>query len=207
MKRNLYLLTLGLVLCSCSEPGDVVTGHARIVLKTDPAPVATVAEVPTPEVVTPAPEVVTPAPVDPAPAPEPVIDEPETSAVAQNQPVTTEPEPASTPQPFFSQKQSEATVITSTQPTAPVVETPAPEPKVTVHAPQPKPVVTAPAPKPQVIQAPAPKPAPAKPVVTQQQPRATVPAGTSYYAPQTVQPKKRTYPIMPGQNRGLRNRY
>ena len=44
MKRNLYLLSLGLVLCSCSEQYDVVTGHARIITKSTPeieaAPVA-----------------------------------------------------------------------------------------------------------------------------------------------------------------------
>ncbi|MBR2145371.1 MAG: hypothetical protein IJ956_07505, partial [Akkermansia sp.] len=61
MKRNLYLIAAGLVLCSCTEPGDVVTGYARIITKNQPvvsvpvakpspvsAPVAAPAPAPTP---------------------------------------------------------------------------------------------------------------------------------------------------------------
>ena len=97
MKRNLYLLSIGLVLCSCSEPTDVVTGHARVITKSAPAPVAApvaaavVAEpAPAPEIVTPAPA---PEPVE-VTAPEPVEEAP---VLSQNQPVTTEPAPAPAP--------------------------------------------------------------------------------------------------------------
>ena len=107
MKRNLYLLSMGLVLCSCSERYDVVTGHARIVTKS--TPVVEYATVPEPEPA-PAPQ---PAPVSqPDPEPiqvaepgvdyviEPVNESEEKSPapdsralVSQNQPALVEPAP------------------------------------------------------------------------------------------------------------------
>ena len=42
--------------------------------------------------------------------------------------------------------------------------------------------------------------------VSQQQPAVTAPAAPNWNTPQRVNPQKRAYPIMPGQNRGLRNR-
>lgn len=175
MKRNLYLLSLGLVMCSCTEPGDIVTGHARIVLKNQPAVVEAPAPIQEP-VATPAPEpVATPAPVAE-----------EQPALEQKAPSSAEPAPAPAVEKkgttsLFGQQQKEGSTPVSTAEAAP---------------------------------APAPKPAPAaaqprviKPSVSQMQPKTTTPRGVHYSTPQVTQPAKRTYPIMPGQNRGLKNRY
>lgn len=232
MKRNLYLLSIGLVMCSCTEPGDVVTGHARILLKNQP----TVVAVPAPEAVAPpapAPEPeATPAPAPKTvatPAPEPVEEKP---VLAQNQPVTTEPTPAPA---------EESTVIAQKQP-ASAEPAPAPKAEPTVET-MPAPVtqepvevksVVQPAPAPveekktatpffsqqqkdaaAIATKPTPAPAPApvaqprvvKPTVSQQQPATTTPRGVNYRTPQVTQPVRRSFPIMPGQNRGLKNRY
>ena len=288
MKRNLYLLSIGLVLCSCSEPTDVVTGHARIIMKNTPvvapAPVAEVAapvvvtapelpkadyvvEKPTPVVsqnqpVTkepaPAPTIIeekpAPAPVaqnqpvttEPAPAPTIIEEKPAPAPVAQNQPVTTEPSPAPAPvevdKPVIQRKPvteavaapapvekkpvatpvaqnqpattepapatkpaaaaSAATIVSQTQPGSATIITSTPAPIVTpVAAAVPAPVA-APAPKPVATQ-----PQVVRPAVSQQQPRTTAPTSSGYRTPQTYQSKKRSFPIMPGQNRGLKNRY
>ena len=89
MKRTPYLLALGIILCSCSEPGDVVTGRARVVMKNVPAP--ELAPLPVFEE-TPAPAI--------AAAPAPVI-APE---------VTATPEPAAAPTPLYSQQQPVVTL-------------------------------------------------------------------------------------------------
>ena len=123
MKRNLYLLSLGLVLCSCSEQYDVVTGHARIITKSAPV----IEEVPASEPVIAAPAIETVAEVTPAPAPEivvaepasaPAIEETPSSVVSQNQPVLTEPPPAPevAATPLFAQSQPE-----TTEPAQPVI--------------------------------------------------------------------------------------
>ena len=262
MKRNLYLLSIGLVLCSCSEPTDVVTGHARIIMKNTPvvAP-APVAEVAAPVVVT-APElpkadyvVEKPTPVvsqnqpvttEPAPAPTIIEEKPAPAPVAQNQPVTTEPSPAPAPvevdKPVIQRKPvtetvaapapvekkpvatpvaqnqpattepapatkpaaaaSAATIVSQTQPGGATIISSTPAPVVTpVAAAVPAPVA-APAPKPVATQ-----PQVVRPAVSQQQPRTTAPTSSGYRTPQTYQSKKRSFPIMPGQNRGLKNRY
>ena len=83
-----------------------------------------------------------------------------------------------------------------------------PEPRIVKPAvSQNQPVVTSPAPiateKPQVTTS---APITVKPKVSQNQPATTAPRGVNYRNSATGQPVKRKYPIMPGQNRGLRNR-
>ena len=244
MKRNLYLLSLGVILCSCTESGDVVTGHARIIMPANVSSIYAPATMQKPTVVT-TPETVIsqqqPATTEPSPAPvveqkqpvtttpEPVVEEkpavvntPEPEAapapavalepevvapvttpepkpiIAQNQPITTEPLPAPAAEttPIVEQKQP---VVTEPVPAAPA-------PKPVVEQKQPvvtTPTVTVPA------ATPAPQPtmvAPRSNPVSQQQPAATVPQSVNWNTPQTQPQVKRTFPIMPGQNRGLRAR-
>lgn len=272
MKRNLYLLSLGLVLCSCSEQYDVVTGHARIITKSTPVieaapaaePVIAAPAIETVAEMTPAPEIVTEEP-----APVPAVEEKPASVVSQNQPALTEPAPApeAAATPLFAQSQPE-----TAEPAQPViiaaeqapVETPKEEAKPAPVITQNQPATSEPAPAPEVKQdsatasaapqeevkkttpvvaqqqpaAVTPPPAPAQPqvyvpaanqdkpiIITKTQPAPTVtaqplmvkPEGVKpkttpvaqqqprYSTPQT-QPKKRSYPVMPGQNRGLRRR-
>ncbi len=215
MKLSPCLLSLGLILCSCVEPGDVVTGHARVLMK----------NVPSVEIPAPAPEIVVP---EESPAPQPIV--------TQKQPVVSEPAPA--PAPVVAEE--EKPVVIATAP-APVAEKPAEEPAPQSIVAQKQPVVAAPAPAPApkpvveqkqpVVTAPAvtvptatatvitrssATPAPAVTqhrVVTprvnpaaQQQPVTTTPSRINWNTPQSKPQSKRSYPIMPGQNRGLRNR-
>lgn len=251
MKRNLYLLSLGLLACSCSEPMDVVTGRAQIIMKNAPAPVISrdIAKPAPLAAVKPQPVLVEAAPIQapernaatpvspsrrslaaqnqpvaaaPAPAPKPVIEEPVKPLVLQ-QPVEVKAAPQPKVKPVVVETKP---VVTQSPGTDFLVVKPAPTPKKAVVSqqqpvttlPAPKPAIEAPAKpviekKPVVVATPAPvkpviEPAPvvtppsvpAKPVVAQQQPRTTAPAT----APQTTQPAKRRYPVMPGQNRGLR---
>lgn len=189
MKRNLYLLSLGLVLCSCSEQYDVVTGHARVITKSTPVIEAT----PAPEPVISAPVIETVAEVTPAPAPEivaaepvaaPAIEEKPSSVISQNQPALTEPTPAPevvAATPLFAQSQPETTepaqpVIIAAEPAATQAATeevakPAPkeEEKPAPVISQNQPMTSEPAPAPEVKQEPA-------PVIAQQQPVTTSPA-------------------------------
>lgn len=266
MKRNLYLLSLGLVLCSCSEQYDVVTGHARIITKSTPVIEAT----PVPEPVISAPVIETVAEVTPAPAPEivaaepvaaPAIEEKPSSVISQNQPALTEPTPAPevvAATPLFAQSQPETSepaqsVIIAAEPAATQAATeevakPAPKEEVK-PAPviaQNQPTTSEPDPAPEVKQETAPviaqqqqpvttSPAPAQPqvyvpaaqdkpiIITKTQPAPTVTAQPLMVKPSVVKPnpvaqqqprystpqarpKKRSYPVMPGQNRGLRRR-
>lgn len=217
MKKNLYLLSIGMLVCSCSEPGDVVTGHARVLFKNAPAPVVsspgpgarlTIA----PKPVAPAPEVVAPKPVaeKPAPAPEPA------RVVAQKQPVTTEPtpapelKPAPAPAPEAEKKteapslpalrqNQPATTPARIAPSQPEVPTPAEITPAPVQVSTPAVAEAKPAPAPEVS-----KPRVARPRISQKQPRTTSPSRANNYTPQATQPAKRRYPTMPGQNRGLR---
>lgn len=264
MKQNLYLASLGLLLCSCSEPGDVVTGHARIITKSSPvvaaapalpqpAPLAeeavpepqTIISQNQPEVVEPLPPISSeikeekptiitkPAPApqpvvaEPTPAPEPVATapEPEPTVLSQNQPKVSEPPPVLEEKPVIVQKEelkkakpapvskaeSEVTIVKAqeeeeitTDPTVivgqkqPVTSTPVKPALVTKPAPTPTP---APAAAPRVIRPNA------SSVVSQQQPAVSAPASSVNWNTPQVKPKAlRTYPIMPGQNRGLRRR-
>lgn len=149
MKRNLYLVAAGLILSSCTEPGDVVTGYARIVMKNQPAPVA-VAPVVAPA---PAPEPIVEAPA-PAPEPQPIYT-PE-PVVAQNQPVTTEPEPVIINEPVVAE---------------PAVQT-EPTPAAVVEAEEKKPQVEE---KPAAVVAPVTAAAATPAVAAQQQPVTTTP--------------------------------
>lgn len=175
MKYKILSLSFALVLCSCTEPGDVVTGHARIVSW----PPQAVAPAPQPVVVTPAPAPQTP----PAskPVPEPTVRKAPTAPVAVPgaQYVVQHHEPA----PAAAQKQ-------------PRVLPPAPAP-----APQPAPY-TQPQP---VAQAVSIYQSTDSSPVAQNQPATTPPPGVQWHTPQ-LRPQKKKYPIMPGQNRGLRNR-
>ena len=194
MKRNLYLLTAGLVLCSCTEPGDVVTGYARIVTKSSPV---------APPVVQPAPAPVQAAPVATVrPAPSAPVKE----QFVIEAPVI-QPEPIAQPAP--APVATQPTIITKPAPAA-VAAAPAP----VVYPPvvsQQQPVVTtpAPAPAPAATQKPVAQvthPVYSAPVSQQQPVLSTPPARVDWNSPRQVAPKKRDYPIMPGQNRGLRNR-
>ncbi len=96
-------------------------------------------------------------------------------------------------------------VITQQQPEATRPVPPTPAPVAAPLPPAPEPVVAAPAPKPEVK-----KPEP-RPIVSQQQPqprRTATPSG--YSAPSRASglplAPKRNYPLMPGQNRGLKAR-
>ena len=236
MKRNLYLLSIGLLLCSCSESYDTITGHARVITRNTPV---------TSSVITPEEAPVAAASVAPQPAEAPVSTSTEpqyqsTGAEAAAASVTA----ASAPTPLFSQNQPKP--AEPDQPTIVKADTPAaPEVKKEERAPIPEYLLATPAPVAQVEEK---KP---EPIVTQKQPVTTVPpietqaqitASTgnqdkptiitksqpapvvsatplmvkpkstpvaqqqpSYSEPRT-QSTKRTYPVMPGQNRGLRRR-
>ena len=260
MKRNLYLLSIGVILCSCTESYDQVTGHARIITRNAPV----IAPVTVPEETPIATEAVEPVQVvSEQPVSVPELKETSTSVVAQNQPALTDPAPVAEAAPLFAQNQPESaepeqqTVIIKEEPAAPAAEVkeevqPAAttqEQPVSVVA-QNQPITTEPAPAPAeekkpepVIAQPqpattTPPPAPAQPqisvpaanqdkpvIVTKTQP-APVVTGTPLMVSPTVvkpkstpvaqqqprysspqaQPKKRSYPVMPGQNRGLRRR-
>lgn len=203
MKRNLYLIAAGLVLASCTEPGDVVTGYARVITRNQPVmatPVAKPAPAPAPVAVTqPAPEqyqVVT----EPAPQP---ISQPERAVVSQNQPIVAAPAAAPAPAP-------EVVVKPAPVPAPAVTVQPAPVASratvITKSTPAP---AAAPAPAPAVVQ-PSPY-AVNRPnytsTVSQQQPAVSAPpARPNWRTPQQVNPQKKAYPTMPGQNRGLRSK-
>ena len=207
MKRNLYLLSVGLVFCSCSEPEDVVTGHARVIMKS--APVQNVEPVP---VSLPAPPEKT---VSVTPAPEPIRETPSKPVIAQNQPVTTEPA-AAPAAPAPEEKPVEIQSKPSPEPPAPAAEEKTATPFFSQQQKNAEVIETKPAPTPVQVTTPAPVPAPkplaviparkVKPAVSQRQPATTSP-GSYYRTPQTISPARRSYPIMPGQNRGLKNRY
>lgn len=257
MKKNLYLLSCGILLCSCSEPTDVVTGHARIILSNSAPVVTPVAASPLSLAPAPQQKVEEPAPAATAETVvEPQVEEKaqpsKNSLFAQNQPkveqpaspvetaVVQAPTPeikteisvpaapeikpvAETAAPAAEEavKTTEELVVKSTpvSQNQPVVSAPAsaeikkpevtlPEPRIVKPAvSQNQPVVTSPAPiateKPQVTTS---APITVKPKVSQNQPATTAPRGVNYRNSATGQPVKRKYPIMPGQNRGLRNR-
>ncbi len=134
-----------------------------------------------------------------APAPTvvtPVAPKPEMKAPAPMPEVKPEP-----PARKHVAAQQQPAAVTKPVPTTPApVAAPLPEqPKVVVKAPAPKPEVKAPAP--------APKPQVTKPIVSQQQPE---PSATYSNRPRLpIAPpsaQKRDYPLMPGQNRGLKSR-
>lgn len=220
MKRNLYLLAMGVILCSCSDNTDIVTGRATVVLKN---PVTTAPVVATPEAaplpIAAAPVASVAAPVaasvaEEQKAPEPVVKVAETAEV----PAAPKSENARVQDTgfFLSQNQTETKVIPPAP--APAVSTPAPAVQTVAPAPEVKPATPAPvasAPAAATVVTPTPAPTP-KPTIStlntsphttgtsvrQNQPRAIAPYGHNY----TNEPVKRNYPIMPGQNRGLRSR-
>lgn len=213
MKRNLYLLAMGVILCSCSDNTDIVTGRATVVLKN---PVTTM----TPVVATPeaAPLPIAAAPVasvaEAQKAPEPEVKE----AVAAEVPAAPKENDARVQDTgfFLSQNQTETKEIPPAP--APAVSTPAPAVQTVAPAPAvqtitPAPVASTPATATVITPTPAPTPKPAISTlntsphttgtsVRQNQPRTLAPYGLNY----SNEPVKRSYPIMPGQNRGLRSR-
>lgn len=147
------------------------------------AKVQTAAAAPVNETVTPAPVQAKPVQMIPPPEPKPIA----TPAV----------QPKKEPQASVAQTQPKTQVQTPKP--QPVAAQSAPQkkaPQVTAEQTQPKPAVQAPAPKP-AAQAPMPKPV-ARPVVqpvVKPQPR-----------PVFTPAQKKRYPVMPGQNRGLKLR-
>lgn len=185
MKIHHFILPLlgAVAMTSCSEPTDVVTGRATV-MRRDIAP--------TPAAATPTPQPV--AMPTPTPAPEPEL--------------APEPAPAVTASQQQPELEAPAPVVVEPAPVAsPIVTPPAPAPAPATPVAQQQPKLTAPAPKP-VVTAPAPQPK-ATPVA-QQQPRLMAPPA-AHPAVKTTQPTcpttgRRIYPVMPGQNRGLRIR-
>lgn len=233
MKKSFYLLSSGILLCSCSEPTDVVTGHARILLSNS-APVVTTAA--TSLTLAPAQQPKVEAPVVQAPPAEAVAEttsqeqeEPaKTTLFTQNQPEVKQPAPpveiteiqaptpevnpaaeitTSVPENMVQKKEEAEAKISPVAQNQPTVSTPAPAEQEKPAVSQNQPVITPPAleaaEKPQVS---TPAPVTVKPRVSQNQPATTAPRGVNYRNITTGQPVKRKYPIMPGQNRGLRNR-
>ncbi|MBR5878652.1 MAG: hypothetical protein IKY91_03805, partial [Akkermansia sp.] len=122
------------------------------------------------------------------------VEEKPTSVVAQQQPVTTAPAEVKKPEPVVAQPQpAKITPPPAPAPVQPQVYVPSNQNKaIIITKTQPAPTVTG-TPlmaSPSVVK-------PRTTPVAQQQPR--------YSTPQ-AQPKKRSYPVMPGQNRGLRRR-
>lgn len=237
MKRNLYILAAGLLVSSCIEPSDVVTGRARVVFKNQPvaAPAPVAATPSAPKALPPAPKPVVEAPV---------IEKPIAKKIVEAKPEVIKPDSSSLyviempnqPAPESSETTGSKTFFSQTQPAA--VETPAApaEPKKEQSVIKNQPVTATPATEKKAEEEPAPffsqnqnaptittspagiAPVPAptpttstqprtvSPSVAQQQPSTTSPTASQYRTPQSTLPTKRTYPIMPGQNRGLRNR-
>ncbi len=227
---------LALVSCEFGEPYDVIAGSARISRLHEPAPVIAkpVAPIATPApapVEEPAPA---PAP-EPEPEPQPVAAQQQpaaaTAPVVVSEPIP-EPLPPAEETPAPAEPQP---VVAQNQPVvaeaAPQRSEPEPEPKSVVSQQQPK--VTPPAPKPEPkpvvsqqqpvvnrpVAAPAPKPAvyvPPTPrtvshAASQQQPthynNSRLPiANPNWATPQNHRKATRDYPLMPGQNRGLKAR-
>ena len=180
MKYKLSLIALSLFLCSCSEPEDVVTGHARIITwPPQPVPAAPKAEIAAP-VAKPQPQnpVATAPAVKPAPVSPPVVT----------------PAPVAVPgAQYVVQHQQPAPVVAQNQPR--IAPPPAPAPAV----PQPQYVAPLPVSHPASVYASSSSP------VAQQQPTTTTPPAVQWRTPQQ-RVQKRAYPTMPGQNRGLRNK-
>lgn len=205
MKRNLYLLAMGVILCSCSDNTDIVTGRATVVLKN---PVTTTAPVvATPEA---APLPIAAAPVATSVAEAQKAPEPEVKVAEATEVPAAPKEDDERVQDtgfFLSQNQTETKEI----PPAPAPAVSAPAPAVQTVAPAP--VASTPATATVITPTPAPTPKPAISTlntsphttgtsVRQNQPRTLAPYGHNY----SNEPVKRSYPIMPGQNRGLRSR-
>lgn len=188
MKKNLYLLSLGILACSCSEPMDVVTGHARVIYPTAPATPVINVQPQAERVQSPAPK----PPVSLAPETKPEPATPKKAFISQNQPVLTAPEPiveipakpvpaldpeVTSPNPkkvFISQSQP----VTTTPIPAPIakIQEPAVE---TINVPGAQYVITTPKKEiiPQIQPAiqPVLKEVPVKPVISQVQPVTTAP--------------------------------
>ena len=188
MKKNLYLLSLGILACSCSEPMDVVTGHARVIYPTAPATPVINVQPQAERVQPPAPK--PPVSLVPETKPEPAT--PKKAFISQNQPVLTAPEPiveipakpvpaldpeVTSPNPkkvFISQSQP----VTTTPIPAPIakIQEPAVE---TINVPGAQYVITTPKKEinPQIQPATQPvlKEVPVKPVISQVQPATTAP--------------------------------
>ncbi len=234
MKRSLFLLSGGLLLCSCTSEYDVVTGHARILTGdyAGPLPLTRAQLEPVAQPVAAQPVVTPPVAAPTRPAVVSQRQPRQASALplapaTPAKPETKQPEIKPVPEtvtPAAPDKKVETTgSVSQKQPAiassaAAVKQAPKPEPAVkpapvkktptsgvSKSVSQKQPAITAPpAPAPaQVIEKREPgqlyvvvKPqqpaAPATPV-SQQQPRVTAPA-------------RKDVPVMPGQNRGLRNR-
>ena len=93
MKKNLYLLSLGILACSCSEPTDVVTGRARVIYTTYPAAQAINVQPAAEPVQAPAPAASVSLARDIEPATTTTTTTPKKPLASQNQPVTTAPDP------------------------------------------------------------------------------------------------------------------
>lgn len=204
MKTNLIILTSGLFLCACVDTKyDVVTGHARVISNHYHGSVQPVVRAePQAEVVRKETQVVVAKPVQIAPAPAPAaptpapVATPRSNPVSQQQPavahVAPKPVPAAPVEPVAPQKKT--TPVAQQQPAAAAPAAPAP---VVKQAPVAKPIIEKREPgqlyvvvKPQPIST-----TPRGTIVTQKQPAAVTPA-----------PATRSYPVMPGQNRGLHTR-
>lgn len=195
MKKNLIILTSGLLLCSCVDTKyDVVTGHARVISSSYHGSAQPVVRAETQPVVAAEPVQIAPAPAPAVPKPVPVAPA-RSNPVSLQQPavahVAPKPVPAAPAEPVMPAKKT--TPVAQHQPA--VVPPPAPAPVVT-PSPVAKPIIEKPAPG-QLYVVVKPQPVPAAPkatIVSQKQPAAVTP------------PAPRSYPVMPGQNRGLRTR-
>ncbi len=200
-------LAASLTLVSC-ETRDQIAGHARVSRINTPTPAPVIVEQPVAPVAAPVPAPL-PAVEEPAPAPQPLVAQKQPTPPVTDVPA---PTPAPEPKPIVSQQQPAVAAAPAAPAAAATVYT-APKPAAHIASQQ-QPTYTRPQPRSHVASQQQPqaytRPQPSTHAASQQQPtysNSRLPiANPRWSTPQNRKPARRDYPLMPGQNRGLKSR-